>query len=102
MKTKNRPSASPRKLTRMTRGTRAAIWATPATILLGWLSPHIYGVQLTLPRVLCAIAALGVAEALVEEGNMPVLERELVTIALGGALSLGLAVIVDLLLHGSF
>jgi len=87
--------------TRLSRGTRAALMATPALILIGWLSASIFGMQVTLPRALCAIVALGFSEAVIEEGRLSLLERELVTFALGLAMSVALAAVLDLFFHGA-
>lgn len=97
----NKKSARPGSFTRFSRGTRAALIATPSLVFVGWLSPHIYGVQLTLPRALCTIVAIGITEAVIEEDNYSFLERELVTSALWMALSIGFAAVIDLFWRGS-
>jgi hypothetical protein len=82
---------------RFARGTREAVFATPFLILLSWLSPEIYGVQVTLARAICSLVALGIAEAAIDEKHSP-LERELLILALGVTISFGLAGLVELAL----
>jgi hypothetical protein len=89
--------SSPRKQSRFARVTREAAFATPFMILFCWLSPEIYGVHVTLPRAICGLLALGVAEASIDE-RYPALERELMVLALGLVVSFGLAGLVELVL----
>jgi hypothetical protein len=77
------------------RGSREALAALPIAILIGWLSPQIYSVQVTAVRAACALVAIAVGEAVVPK-RWPPVERELVVIALGLAVSVMSAALFQL------
>jgi hypothetical protein len=64
-------------------------------IVVGWLSPVIYGQQVTPVRAMCAMIALAGAEAVVSDDWTPV-EREFLTLALGLVISFGFAMVIQL------
>ena len=81
------PDSIPEPRTPLARATREALWNTPLAILVGWISPWLFGKQVSLIPVLCILVAMAGAEALVDEDVLPV-DRELMLYSIG----LGIAV----------
>jgi hypothetical protein len=81
------PNSIQEHRTPLARATREALLNTPLAILVGWISPWLFGKQVSIVPVLCILVAIAAAEALVDEEVFPV-DRELMLYSI----SLGIAV----------
>lgn len=83
------PNSISESKTPLARATREAVRNTPLAILVGWLSPWLFGKQVSPIPVLCILVAIAAAEVLVDEDELPV-DRELMlySVALGIAVAL--------------
>jgi hypothetical protein len=81
---------------RFARATRDALYATPLLMLAGWASPTIYGAPLPLPQALSAVVAIATPEMLIVN-HYPPLQRELLSLAIGLGVFLGLVGLLQLI-----